>query len=479
MPFPNRENLRMMIIFWVIAGLALLWSQWTKKRAAGLPLAYAFVLSLNHLAAACVYAKEGYQPRSALLIQGQYSLLDTFTGFYVTVIGFSSFVFGCLICPILFNKEPKRVLKHQVPEITKDLPVTLLLISILFFFVMRPILNRIPSFAAIASSGTYMSVVAVTFIIFYAYQDGNYTKAIKWMLSTFAFPTVTILTMGFAGFGSVAAVVVWMLVLRFFKPRWPLVIALITLFYIGGSVYVNYMRERDSIRESVWGGRDLSSRLSKFAKLAENLEFFDFNNQRHLEMVDMRMNQNELVGKAVIYIESGRVQLAEGGTFAAAAVAWIPRILWPDKPATGGSGSIVSRFTGTKFAEGTSVGVGQPFEFYVNWKLPSEIIAFILFGLALTYIDQKAGAYMNHGDLWHAACWLVPGLGMLQAAGSSTEIVSSVAGGAVFMWALNHYVFSRYYGDMYMGHARSDAFPTSAARPQRGSRIERQPVFRR
>ncbi len=471
MPFPSKENLRILITWWLAGYGTLLWAQWRSRRAAGLPLAYATALSMIHLAGACVYAVENYQPRSAILTQSQYSLLNTFTGFYVSVIGFWSFIIGSLLCPLLFNKVPPKVLKRPVPQVTTDLPVTLLLISLLFFFVMRPIMNRIPSFASIASSGTYMSVVAVTLIIYQAYIARNYAKVLKWFGATFVFPTVTIVTMGFAGFGTIAAAITWTFVIRFFRPRWLSVTVFGLLVYIGMSLYVNYMRERDSIRESVWGGRELSSRIDRVSKMIENFEWFSTANQRHLEMVDMRLNQNDIVGKAVIYIESGRVPLAEGGTLAAAALAWIPRILWPDKPATGGSGSIVSRFTGMKFAEGTSVGVGQVLEFYVNWKLPSVVGCFLVLGLVLTWIDQKAGTFMQQGDLWNTARWMVPGLGMLQAGGSSTEMVSSVAGGVVFMWALHHYVFKRFYEDALA--APRQLYNTDVRLP-RGSRVQRQ-----
>ena len=470
MPFPTKENLRMLILWWLCGMVVLLWRQWQSKRAAGLPLAYAFALTISHLIAACVYAVPGYQPRSALLVQGQYSLLNTFTGFYVSLIGFLCYVLGCLVCPILFNKSPTRLLKRPVPELTTDLPGTLLLLSLLFFFVMRPIMNRISGLQAIASSGTYISVVAVLFIIFQAYQMHDHKKITKWILATFAFPFVTVITIGFAGYGSLAAITIWVFVLRFYRPRWVPVVIFPVILFLGLSVYINYMRERDSIRASVWGGRDLSTRLTKFANMYSDIEWFSSLNQRHLEMIDLRLNQNELVGKAVVYVESGRVQMAEGGTFAAAAVAWIPRILWPNKPATGGSGTIVSRYTGTKFAEGTSVGVGQVLEFYINWKLPSVIIGFFIFGILTTFMDQKAGAYMNQGDLWNAARWLVPGLGMLQAGGSSTEIVSSVAGGAVFMWVLNHYVFGKYYDDRFAEAPRS---MSGGDQQVRGSRVPR------
>ncbi len=45
----------------------------------------------------------------------------------------------------------------------------------------------------------------------------------------------------------------------------------------------------------------------------------------------------------------------------------IPRALWPNKPVVGGSGDLVSTYTGIRFADGTSVGIGQVLESFVNF----------------------------------------------------------------------------------------------------------------
>ena len=471
MPTPNRDNLRELLAWWVVLFGVLLWSQWRSKRAAGLPLVYAFGLTMMHAVAAGVYCMDGYQPRSPLLTQAQYSLTNTFTGFYVAVIGFASFVFGCLICPVIFRKSRPRLMGYPAPQITSKLPGTLLLISLLFFFFIRPIFNRLPSFGSLGSAGTYLSVLAITLYLYNAYRSGDRAQFGKWLISTTAFPAVTVLIMGFAGYGGNAAGAVWALCLRFYRPRWLGILAFSLMMYGGMTLYVNYMRERISIRESVWGQRDMSSRITKVLNIFSHFELFDIHSQAHLETVDLRMNQNDLVARAVVFIESGRVQLASGGTFYAAAVAWIPRILWPNKPATGGSGSLVSRYTGITFAAGTSVGVGQVLEFYINWKLPCVIIGFILFGLILTYIDQTASAYWVQGDLWNAVRWLLPGMGMMQSGGSMTEVVSSVAGNIVFVWLLHRFVFARYYEDVKSDPSSHTLRGSRSALVARGSRL--------
>ncbi|MDB6120346.1 MAG: hypothetical protein JWO08_4127 [Verrucomicrobiaceae bacterium] len=442
---PTKENMRMLILWWVALCCILLWNQWRNKRSVGLPLAYVAGLSVIHLTGALAYAMEYYQPRSAYLLQGGASMQNTFLGFFVSVIGLAAFVLGCILCSLLFPNPRPNILKYYNPKFTTELPGTLLLISLLFFFFLRPILNRIPSLSSIASAGSYLSVVSITFFLREAYQKKNTSKFYMWLAATTLFPAVTVISMGFAGFGILAALTVWAFTFYFYRPRWLSTTVVIVFFYLGLSLYINYMRERDDIRESVWQLKGLSSRVEKAVRVFTNFQLFNAYNQSHLEMVDIRLNQNDFVGKAVIYIQSGRVEAAQGGTLYAAALSIIPRILWPGKPATGGSGSLVARFTGVKVAEGTSMGVGQVLEFYVNWKMDSVIIGFLLFGMVMRYIDQASGDYLAHGDLWSCARWLLPGTGMLIAGGSMAEVVGSVAGNAVFVYGLHRFLFAKYY----------------------------------
>ncbi len=445
MPQPTKDNLRMLVLWWIVLCGVLLWTQWRSKRAMGLPIAYVGGLSMIHLTGAFAYCMQFYEPRSPYLLQGGFGLLNTFTGFYVSVIGLACFVAGCLVCPMVFWKPRPKVLTYPAVQVTSRLPGSLLLISVLFYFFLRPVLNRVPSLASIGSAGSYLSVVAVTFFLRETYRKQQTRKFLWWLVRTTIFPAVTVVSMGFAGFGILAALTIWALTVHFYRPRWLSISVVLLAVYLGLSLYVNYMRERDAIRESVWKEGSLESRVDRTLKMFSHFELFDPYNQVHLEMIDVRLNQNDLVGKAVYYIQSNRVEEARGGTLYAAALSVVPRILWPGKPATGGSGSLVARFTGIKVAEGTSMGVGQVLEFYVNWKMSSVIIGFFVFGFAMRYFDMISSDYLGHGDMWNCARWLLPGMGMLIAGGSMAEVVGSVAGNAVFMFLLHHFLFARYY----------------------------------
>jgi hypothetical protein len=287
-----------------------------------------------------------------------------------------------------------------------------------------------------------------------------------WLASTLMFPLVTITFMGFASYGGAAAGTVWAISYRFIKPQIIAVLGLTLMLYCGLTFYTNYMRERTGIREQVWGGSGLQARINSVQKIIRNFEPLNLKSQFQLETIDSRLNQNDLVGKAVRYIRAGRVGFAEGGTLYVAAIAWIPRIIWPSKPNIGGSGTLVTRFTGQKFAHSTSVGVGQVLEFYVNWGLTSVIVGFLLYGCAIQYLDQRAGEGLVTGDLWTAVRWSLPGLGLMQAGGSLAESIGSLAAGIVFVSLMHKMVFSKYYDDG-PGVAISRQRPN---RPVRGSK---------
>src|SRR5262249_48114281 len=144
------------------------------------------------------------------------------------------------------------------------------------------------------------------------------------------------------------------------------VVAGLLLGFVGLSVYVSYMRDRSEIRDVVWGGQSLGDRVDRVATTFHAFEWFDPSKDEHLARIDSRLNQSFLVGAAVSRL-SDIGGFAGGETLWDALIAVVPRALWPDKPVVAGSGNLVTRFTGIEFAAGTSVGIGQVMEFYVNF----------------------------------------------------------------------------------------------------------------
>ena len=128
------------------------------------------------------------------------------------------------------------------------------------------------------------------------------------------------------------------------------------------------MRDREKIREEVWGGSKLASRVEKIRKIYDDFEWLDLKKEEHIERIDGRLNQNSLVGMTVERIGSGEIQPVQGITLWWGVQSIVPRIIWRGKAVRAGSMDVAGYFTGQEFAKGTSVGLGQVMELYGNFK---------------------------------------------------------------------------------------------------------------
>src|SRR5262249_38701692 len=143
-----------------------------------------------------------------------------------------------------------------------------------------------------------------------AYLQGSYLKLIGWMLAVSVLPFLTIITLGFVGFGAAAALLVFTFVASFYRPRWQALLGLTLLIVLGLSLFVTYFRDRAGIRRTVWGGAAYSDRIETLTSTLSNFEVIDLQNPRHLDSIDARLNQNYLVGRAMTTIDLGQENFA-------------------------------------------------------------------------------------------------------------------------------------------------------------------------
>lgn len=444
---PSREALWIFLLAWgVLFGILIVGTWKSRRRGIGLPLAYVFGFSLIHCPGALCYAVPGYSPRSQILVDIGSSLSNTFAGFRLTLIGFAALVVGWFLANSFVSSNVRLEARTLNPEISAKMPRRLLVWSFLFFFFIAPIFRLIPSMGSLGTAGTGLSVVAATLGCWQAWDRGDRKRLLWWFVgSTLCFPLMTLTFLGFMSFGVAAALVIWFFTFAFYRPRWVALAALITLTYGGLTLYVNYMRERESIRHSVWGQRQLSNRLDRMSKVIVNFEFLNLYKQQHLEYIDSRLNQNQLIGMCQNYLEHSTVGHAHGETLYLAAVSMVPRIFWPGKPTTGGGGYVVRKYTGMSFGETTSVGVGQVMEFYINFGTGFVVFGMLAMGYVLRWFDIRAGHYLYQRDYWSYTRWLIPSLGLLMPQGNLAEITGSLAAGGVFVYVLHHMFFKDYY----------------------------------
>lgn len=416
---------------WAVTAAYLLVRHWRSGSGAGLVFTYILSLSAIHWLAPALY----------LLPWTSSPLLDpTVAGLRMSTLGLVGFTVGGELAAAIASRRRDTTVAPVDTPVDSLLVWTYLGIGVVLYAVVFPVVAALPTVAALASAASSLMVVGVALQAWNGWQGKRPVVCWLWLGASAIFPLVTLVVQGFLGYGFAAMVIVAAFVASFYRPRWQVVVAGVLVAYTGLSVYVTYMRDRRDIRAVVWGGEAMGPRMSRLAATFAEMEWFNVNDIDHVRRVDERLNQDALVGAAIDNIEGGGVPLGRGATIVDAAIALIPRALWPEKPVTAGSGDLVSVFTGITFAEGTSVGIGHVLEWYVNFGQWGVILGFVLIGGAVVYVDRGAGYYLHRGDPARFVQFFLPGLCLLQVGGSFVELTSSAAAAWIMAVVVNRAV---------------------------------------
>lgn len=427
----SESALSFWLIVWLSAAGYVLVRHWIAGRSCGLAFTYVVSFGAIHWLAAALYMLPWFTSPE---------METTVEGLRVSAIAMVAFAAGGEIGAALFRRRGLASDAAHEGEIDSRVATVYILAGAMFYGVIFPVVAALPTASALASTASSLMVLGVAFKAWIAWRRGRIAGTWFWLAATVAFPIITLIGQGFLGFGFAAMVVVAAFVASFYRPRWQVVVAGVVVAYLGLSVYVTYMRDRGDIRQVVWGGEAMGSRVDRLTATFRAMEWFDVYNLDHLHRVDERLNQDALVGMAVENIDAGVVPRAHGRTMWDAALALVPRTLWPNKPVIGGSGDLVSDFTGLVVPEGTSVGIGHVMEYYVNFGLPGVVLGFLLLGAVIVYVDHTASVWLVRGDASRFAIWFLPGSSLLQVGGSFAEMTSSAAAAFIMAWALSRAV---------------------------------------
>jgi hypothetical protein len=424
------DQLLFWIAIWLAIGVVLFAGRLRVRSGVGLVSAFALQMLILHWLAAAIYLLPWYWNLDVAVV---------FAGLKESTYAMGGFTVGVLAVTAwnLRYAQPNAVARDTAAD--RQFVRLYLGVGVASYFVLAPFFARTATVSAILNTASSCGIVGVALACWNSQHSRNRATLWWWLALAAMLPFVTIAVQGFIGYGLAASVVIFSFVGSFYRPTWKTVLVSVLASYIGMSLYVTYMRDREDIRNVVWGGESASARLTRLRETFSDLELFDIHNVEHLQRVDLRLNQNYLVGFAVESLERNQIEFAHGETIWEAMLAPIPRVLWPDKPSAAGSGDLVSRFTGIEFAEGTSVGIGQVMELYVNFATPGVFIGFILIGGLLGHIDARAARYRDAGDWSRFTLWFLPGLGMLQLGGSFVELTSTVGAAVVVALLLNRF----------------------------------------
>ena len=104
---------------------------------------------------------------------------------------------------------------------------------------------------------------------------------------------------------------------------------------------------------------------------------------------------------------------------------------------------MVSEFTGLDFAEGTSVGAGQVFEFYINFGTIGVIGGFLLYGWIFGWMDLQIIESLYRGDQRRFLFWFMICLALLKPGGNLLEIAVSAVSSAITAFGLGYFLSRR------------------------------------
>lgn len=430
-------SLHSWLAIWVLISMIAVYIRW-RRGALGVGLIFSYMVQMwvFHGLGGILYLlpwHDYFEPRLVEL------------GFRQASYGFVALGLGSsLIAPTLIYQFKSR-LSGGPPLIPKpQLARIYAAIGLACYFFLLPIAHRLPSATALSSGGWRLLTAGIALGLWKAWQEGNRKKLRLLLLgSSVGLPFLTVVTQGFLGFGSVIVFTLLAFVGSFYRPRWKLVVLGCAIAYLGLSVFVSYMRDRSDIRQAVWGGDSFEERTGRILNTIKNFEWIRPSEMSHLQLIDERLNQNVLVGAGVEYLGAGFVPFAYGETVWQAVLGLVPRVVWPNKPIQAGSGDLVSVYTGIFFEEGTSVGIGQVLEFYINFGTWGVLLGFLILGTFLAIIDSAASQKLLKGDWQGFAYFYLPGLSLIEVGGSLVETASSAAASLLTVYLVNRYLLHK------------------------------------
>lgn len=425
----SEADLRQWVVIWAITAGFLLVRHWRGNAGAGLMFAYVLMFGVLHWVSPAMFLLPWHDQRGALF---------TVEGLRLATIALLALAAGSEVVAWGSRRTALGAARFAAPVLIDSRLVNLYFVAgATLYLVVMPLAGAIPSLTAFVSTGSVLMVLAMGLQCWNGWITGNRLRFWVWIALSAAWPVVTVLSEGFLGYGFAFMLMIFAFVASFYRPRWQVVVAGALLSYAALSVYVTYMRDRVAIRDVVWNDGALIDRAASVSDSVAQMEWFDFADPQHLRRVEDRLNQDWLVGAASYYLEGRPTEFARGGTLVAALAAIVPRALWPDKPIIGGSGDLVSRYTGLRFADGTSVGVGQVMEAFVNFGTDGVVLVFFLIGGAIVLVDRWSAYRLSQGDGNGFAVWYLPGLCLLQIGGSLSEVTSAAAAAFAMAFLLN------------------------------------------
>ena len=384
-------------------------------KGGALTLAYFLGLSLVHVPGVLPFLS----PDSGLPDQDETQL-----GFEMTILGMASFVAGAVLARWSERRQgaAKGALFRWRAQAFERLGWRAFAFGVVAFLVLLPLSSRIPSATSVVASVMTMQVMGLWLLFYGAAVAVDQHRTLLTLALVPLLPAMTLVTSGFLAFGTSWALSVVAFLFVITQRRIWFYLATPPVVFLALSLFVTWMGQRVGIRDYFYYEQaSLADRFDRASSIITKFKLLDLTSPDHVAALDARLNQNYFVGASIIYHETGATDFVYGATVPLWAL--IPRAIWPDKPAVGGGGNIISDFTGFRVAEGTSYGAGQVLEFFINFGTPGVLIGFFGLGYFLMWLDQGIMRALAADDTRRLLVRAMPGLMMMQPQGNLLEIL--------------------------------------------------------
>lgn len=421
----SSDYLGWLLVVWAAIAIATVLLRWRWRRpGVGLVAAYLIYLAWIHWVPAVLYVTPWYWPL--------YSTEIVAKGFVQSLVGVAGFAVGALALS-RWRRSRERAgapPPEPAPAAFSDprWPAAFFWLGMVGYFLVTPLVGRIPTFGVVATVQSNLLYAGAILLWWQSNRSGRSRTKLFLLALAGLWPLVTVSGQGFLGAGLTLPTLLFLFVARNVRrPARAVLIALIgvVMVYVTLSVAVSYSANRDAIRAVVWNQEaSQQEQIGASLLIFERFQWFNPRNEEHLDRIELHTNQNHLVGRAVDRIDRGVNQFALGSTLGDVVLMLIPRAIWPDKPVRVGGSAYVSQYTGVIYGGSTSVGMGQIMEFHVNFGVLGVFFGMMVFGLAITALDEAAANAIARSNWLYFALWYVPALSLLQTGNNMVTLVA-------------------------------------------------------
>ncbi|MEO0981631.1 MAG: hypothetical protein AAFX03_03145 [Pseudomonadota bacterium] len=398
-----------------------------RRGSVGLPIAFLLTMTLFH-AGALVHLDPSYDhTRSAYLRSWTYTADTVALGLETAWLGVAAFTLGLLAAND--TAPPLAARPVQAPPALRRAAIACLALGATATALsLSAWSSRLPGAAAAIAALQNLVIAGAAGWVVYFHAAGRSGRALAVAgAGALALPAFNLTSAAILADAAAAAIIVACVLVALRPKRGS---KLLRAYALSGSILaialagaIAWLDLRDGFRSVAWHGGSVGERSEQLFIGLGSIRLRNTDDHARHERLDARLNQNVAIGKAV---EADRAHNGGFEGFAlieAAALGWVPRAVWPDKPERGDT-ALLERHTGKRVLSDASFATGPVFEFYVAagyWGVGAGLFGF---GYLLRRLDMVCAAWIGAGDLWRAAPPLLAAIPLVTYSNSLLFIVN-------------------------------------------------------